>query len=98
MAGAAREPQWATVKSTNPLEVLVDGAEEQGPATAPSGVGLAGDQRVLTLLVGRTLVVIGAYAVPAAPAAATVLVPGDDGSVWQVKATSMGTLYTQKVS
>lgn len=93
-----REPQWATVKSVSPLEVQVDGAEDSGPATAPAGVGLALQQRVLTMLVGRDLIVIGGYQVDAAPAASVVYVPGDDGSVWQVKAHDDGQLYTQKVS
>lgn len=89
-----REPQWATVKSTSPLEVLVDGAADTGPATAPQGVGLALQQRVLTMLVGRDLIVVGAYQVTAAPAGQVVYLTSPNGSVYRLTVSDAGALGT----
>lgn len=91
---AVREPQWATVKAVSPLEVLVDGAEETGPATAPQGVGLALQQRVLTMLVGRDLIVIGGYQVSAAPAGQSVYLTSSNGSVYRLTVSDAGILGT----
>lgn len=90
--------QWASVTSASPVRVRIDGAAADTPATAPTNVGFAAGQRVVVELLGRALVIIGAYAASSTPVAQTVYVPGDDGSVWQVKASSSGTLYTVKVS
>ena len=90
--------QWAAITGTSPVRVRVDGASSDGPAVAPNGAGFAVGQRVIVDTIGRQLIVLGSFAVPSAPAAQAVYVPGDDGSVWQVKAHSDGQLYTQKVS
>lgn len=88
----------ASVTSVSPMRVRVDGASSDGPAESPTNVTFVAGQRVVVETLGRSLIVIGGYAVSSTPVGQAVYVPGDDGSVWQVKAHSDGQLYTQKVS
>lgn len=64
-ANATPPSRWidATVTGTNPLMVRLDGfQEEPQPPTKPSLVGgLSVNDRVLCLMQGRQLVVVGRY-------------------------------------